>query len=44
MLAKEKSAEEHNPCAIIINIVPAIPQLDIVKVPESIRPICPTEE
>lgn len=44
ILARENSADEHRPCAIIIIIVPDIPHVENDNVPEIINPICPTEE
>jgi len=38
------SAEEPSPWAIIIIRAPVIPQVVLVNMPASIRPICPTEE
>jgi len=44
MFAREKSAEEHRPWAIIIMIVPDIPHNEYERVPVIINPICPTDE
>jgi len=44
MLARINSAEEHNPCAIIIINPPHIAQCVLVKILASIKPICPTDE
>jgi hypothetical protein len=44
MFANENMADEHNPCAIIINSVPLIPHVVIDIVPATIKPMCPTDE
>jgi hypothetical protein len=44
MFANENIADEHRPCAIIINRVPPIPHVEIDIVPATISPMCPTEE
>lgn len=44
MLAKEKRAEEHKPCAIIIVIEEFHPQFVLDIVPATSSPIWPTEE
>lgn len=44
MLARENRADEHSPCAIIINMAPAIPQDVKVRTPATIIPICPIDE
>jgi len=44
ILANENKAEEHKPCAIIINIAPAIPHKEKVIIPATIIPMCPIDE
>lgn len=44
ILANENSADEQNPCAIIIIIAPVTPQLVRVRAPAINKPMCPTDE
>lgn len=44
ILAKEKSAEDLNPCAIIIVKAPIKPHEELDNMPASIKPIWPTDE
>lgn len=43
-LDKKKSADEDNPCAIIMIIAPYNPILFSVKIPVSTNPMCATDE
>jgi len=42
--ARQNSADEINPCAIIRANAPLIPQSDREKIPDATMLICPTEE
>lgn len=44
MFARENKADEHNPWAIIIRILPIIPHIEFLNRPVRRSPIWPTDE
>lgn len=44
MFAIQNSADDLNPCAIIIDSLATIPSFELVSIPATISPMCPTDE